>query len=505
MCASSSAAARVQGRRCVCLSIGLSMIWIALRFPQLTLETVSRSHAPHERRSLPWAIVEDRRVLACDARAETLGLRAGMGLAAAWALAPRLQVRERDSDAECAALEGIAAWLCRFTPAVSLERPHGVLAEVHGSLRHFGGLQTLVLRIREGIAALGFSARLTVAPSAQGAWLLTFGEGATTPVLEDFSVLRDALAHLPVEAVCTTDEGRELLNRIGITTVRQLLRLPRTGVTRRFGPALLERLDRALGMQPDPRCFFAPPERFAAALELPAEVEHAEGVLFAARRLLLQLEGLLTARQSGVRQFLVMLEHRGLPPTRIEVGLASPGREAGRFDALLRERLAGHRLAAPVEAIRIEADTFIPFGGMTRGLFGDAREETEAWARLVERLQARLGQDAVYGLGLNADHRPERAWRRLVPDAAKQGREENLFGPRPLWLVEPPRSLDERGGVPQQNGPLALLAGPERIESGWWDGALIRRDYFIACAAGTTLLWIYREPGGGWYLHGIFA
>ncbi len=444
-------------------------------------------------------------MLACDAQAGTLGVRAGMGLAAAWALAPRLQVREWDSDAECAALEGIAAWLCRFTPAVALERPHGVLAEVHGSLRHCGGLQALVVRIREGIAALGFSARLAAAPSAQGAWLLTFEAQATAPLLEDFSALGDAIAHLPVEAVCTTDEGRTLLQRVGITTVRQLLRLPRAGVARRFGPALLERLDRALGMQPDPRCFFAPPERFAAALELPAEVEHAEGLLFAARRLLLQLEGLLTARQSGVRKFLVTLEHRGLPPTRIDVGLASPGREAGRFVELLRERLAGHRLAAPVEAIRIEAAAFVPFEGMTAGLFGDACAETEAWTRLVERLQARLGQDAVYGLGLNADHRPERAWRRLALDEARQGEAENLFGPRPLWLIEPPRSLEERGGVPQQNGPLALLAGPERIESGWWDGEVITRDYFVAHGAGETLLWIYREPGSGWYLHGIFA
>ena len=83
---------------------------------------------------------------------------------------------------------------------------------------------------------------------------------------------------------------------------------------------------------------------------------------------------------------------------------------------------------------------------------------------------------------------------------------ENLAcGPRPLWLVEPPRALEERGGVPQQNGPLVMLAGPERIESGWWDGAEIKRDYFIARSTNTALLWIYREPGGGWYLHGIFA
>jgi len=49
---------------------------------------------------------------------------------------------------------------------------------------------------------------------------------------------------------------------------------------------------------------------------------------------------------------------------------------------------------------------------------------------------------------------------------------------------------------------MALLAGPERIESGWWDGADMARDYFVARAANEALLWIYRErsPAGAWYL-----
>lgn len=442
-------------------------------------------------------------MFAVEAQAESQGVRAGMELAAAWALAPRLQLRERNSSAERAALEGIAAWLCRFTPAVSLEPPHGMLAEVRGSLRRFGGLRSLVAQIREGIAALGFSARLSAAPSARGAWWLTFGQ--TQALLEDFSTLRGALERLPIETVCATDEARMLLSRIGIGTVDALLELPRAGVARRLGPELLADLDRALGTAPEPRRFFVPPEHFAAVLELPAEVEHAAGLLFATRRLLLQLEGVLSARQSGIRRFLVVLEHRRLSSSRIEVGLASPGREAERLLGLLRERLSGYTLAAPVEAVRVEADGFVPLAGDTQSLFGGGRTDAETWHRLVERLQARLGEHAVTGLDLNADYRPERAWRPCPPDAAQAARKGVAFGPRPLWLVEPPRALAERNGIPQHDGPLAMLAGPERIESGWWDGAEVRRDYFIARATDAALLWIYRTPGGDWYLHGIFA
>jgi protein ImuB len=48
------------------------------------------------------------------------------------------------------------------------------------------------------------------------------------------------------------------------------------------------------------------------------------------------------------------------------------------------------------------------------------------------------------------------------------------------------------------------LAGPERIESGWWDGDEARRDYFIARLHGDSIGWLYRE-NGAWYLHGLFA
>jgi protein ImuB len=84
---------------------------------------------------------------------------------------------------------------------------------------------------------------------------------------------------------------------------------------------------------------------------------------------------------------------------------------------------------------------------------------------------------------------------------------------RPIWLLAQPQPLPERRSQPWlDGGPLQLLAGPERIESGWWDGAPALRDYFVASAADGALVWIYRArlPGGdagadGWFLHGRFG
>jgi protein ImuB len=271
------------------------------------------------------------------------------------------------------------------------------------------------------------------------------------------------------------------------------MRLPREGLARRCGQRLLDDLDRALGAAPEPRAFFHPPPRFSAKLELPAPVIHAEGLLFAARRLLVQLEGLLTARQAGIRHFTVILIDEETQ-SRVDVGLASPARETERLAQLLHEKLSTLKLARPVEAIGLEAQDFTELHARTTGMFGDAGAQAEDWARLLERLRARLGHEAVCGLATHPDHRPELAWRRVEP-GEWDPHEFRSPGPRPLWLLQ---------GKKLNEGEFALLAGPERIESGWWDGDEASRDYFIARLPNASLAWIYRETGE-WFLHGLFA
>jgi protein ImuB len=208
---------------------------------------------------------------------------------------------------------------------------------------------------------------------------------------------------------------------------------------------------------------------------------------------------LLTARHEGIRRFkLVLLQQEGRA-TELEIGLASATRDAERRGKVLRERLERVLLAEPVEALRLEAGDFAPLLGTSGAMFGDPAGEAEDWARLVERLRARLGHPAVCGLAVQPDHRPEHAWRRVEP-GEWDPREWRSPGPRPLWLLEP-KKLNE--------GEFTALAGPERIESGWWDGDDAKRDYFVARLPNASLAWVYREAGRGaayeWYLHGLFA
>ena len=119
------------------------------------------------------------------------------------------------------------------------------------------------------------------------------------------------------------------------------------------------------------------------------------------------------------------------------------------------------------------------------------------------------------------DHRPERATATRVADAQMRPARAPATGMsfhamRPVWLMQQPEPLRERevmgNSAPLVDGqPLQLLSGPERIESGWWDGDLVERDYFIAQLPGGALVWVYCSrvqvaPNAPcWFLQGRFG
>jgi protein ImuB len=472
-------------------------MWIAVRLPQLPLEIFLRGSPTPE----PFALEERHRVFACDGKARSRGVRAGMAVSAALALAPSLRFAQRDLAAETEALLGLAGWAAQFTPGVALEFPDAVLLEAAGSLKLFGGLASLLGRLRRELAQMGWSASLAGAPTPRAAfWLAHAGSGR---FVDSAAELEPTLAALPVAVLRCDGETLEALAAIGVRTIGELLALPRGGVARRFGQRLLDLLDRALGRLPDPRNFFVPPARFSAAIELPAEVVQAEALLFAAKRLIVQLAGFLAARSSGAQRLVFRLKHRDRAATEVAVGLVAPSRDAGHFTLLARERFAGLALEQPVREIALKVDDLAPLAGRNLGLLLEQGKPQGDWERLLERLRARLGAEAVSGIAVQSEHRPERA-SAVADPGAKQPQLE--FGDRPLWLLRHPRLLEEIGARPHHEGPLELLAGPERIESGWWDAGDVARDYFIARMQNEALVWVYRERGGGgWYLHGLFA
>lgn len=425
-----------------------------------------------------------------------------MPLGAAHVLARSLRVQPRDERAEQAALERLAAWAGQFTSAVSLAPPATLLLEVQGSLVLFGGLKALCARIEAGVAGLGFRAAFAVAPTPlAAAWLARAGRPQH---VTNAAQLPGALAPLSLACMDASAAQRETLHGMGVRTVGDCLRLPRDGLARRVGKEFVAALDRALGRAADPRAFYRAPPRYQGSIALPGSVEHSEGLMFALQRLLRELDGFLIARGAGVAALTLTLHHPQRAPTRVELGLLAPTRDVEHLVALWRERLARTALPAAVEEITLRAPRLVPLASRAADFFALKHAQAEARAALVERLKARLGEAAVQGLAQVAEHRPERAWRYAAPGEADG---EGGGKTRPLWLLASPLPLEERGGRPYLGGALALEGDCERIESGWWDGEDVRRDYFVARSPQGARFWIYRELDSErrWFLHGVFA
>lgn len=479
-------------------------LWLCLGLPQLPLEV--RSGGGDEMAARVIVDSAGRVVRASQSAAEQ-GVASGLPLNAALALCPGLAVLARDEAAEQDALARLAAWAGAFTSVVSLAPPAALLLEIRGSLELFGGLEALRGRVRDGLSAAGYAGRDAVAPTPLGAlWLAR--AGVAEAVIE-LAALASRLGPLRPAVTGWPTATMTVLRSLGVESLADCLRLPRDGFARRVGRGPLADLDRALGRLPDPRAAFRLPPRYRGELELAAETSDTARVARAMDGLFAELEGFLRARQRAVSRLAVRLHHLDHPATVFSLGLAAPGLEAARFSRVFAERLERLALPAPVISVALAAEPGEPLSPEAAGLFGDEPGNTAGW-QLVERLRARLGNECVHGLALRDEHRPERAWAVAEPGASHYA--ATATGPaRPAWLLESPRPLRTRAGRPCLDGALLMERGPERLETGWWDGHGIARDYWVARTPAGARLWIYRQLDAagssepGWFLHGVFG
>ena len=455
-------------------------------------------------------------VCACDATAAAAGIAPGMALNSALALLPELRTLARNPQREHELLVAIAEWAVRFTPRVSFEPPDAVLLEVRGSLRLFGGSSSLCERLRTELRTTGLEPRFSLTPTPLASlWMARAGQKASIRHPAD---LASRLADLPIGCTRWPERSLETLATMGVRTVGDCLRLPRDGFARRFEPHLLDMLDRAVGRRPDARAGFISRERFGAGRDLELEITDTKLLDVAFAPLLDELGAFLRKRGCSVQVLELRLVHREPPSTRVRLRFVEPVADTARIAELLRERLARILLPAPVRALRLRSGPLVKSREASTELFAmDRRQSGAGVPQLVERLRARLGTEAVYGLCLIPEHRPELAWRVAEPmlPAAKTRNRDRHPKPKcapasaegkPLWLLAEPQLLDD-GDQPCFEGMLELEQGPERIESGWWDGRDVQRDYYFARNPAGVRLWVFRErrTPRRWFLHGVFG
>ncbi len=409
-------------------------------------------------------------------------------------------------------------WALQFTPKVA-RVDDVLLLELSGSERLWGGRAALLRHIHTAdkpVTGVRF-ARASTSLIALAQLRLLESEHLLSRVRS-----RPAPDDLPLATLAAAQPHLGTLERLGCTRWGQLRTLPRGGVARRFGADLLNALDRAYGQAPDSYPWLLLPQRFEATLELGARVEAAPSLLFGARRLFNQLQLWLQARQAGVLALVLgwTMDARRNTASQGEMVLrtAEPTIDMGHLQRLLAEQLSKITLAAPVLYLHLRSLETEKLRGETASLLPQEKVDGDSLLQMKERLCARLGVDQVLQVQQRAEHRPERMqrWQTLTEGMRQGGAGSDQGALFPTWLLARPLRLRVVEQGPQYCGPLNLLAGPQRFEAAWWDGAdCALRDYFLARSEQFGLLWIYRErlspelDGGGsesnWYLHGLFA
>lgn len=567
------------------------MLWLALHLPSLSLESWAATLAAEEGGLPPLALLHEHRIEQIDAAARALGVRVGMRRITALALAPTLRLGQADALRDVRALRAVAHVALQFSPSVTWATPAawrplaqagagladagavdadeldaidtpplptaspalvGVRLEVQSCLRLHGGLPRLIERLRAALAELGHRrVRIASAPTAPGAALLAAWRKdlADGPHSSDAAALQALLDQVPLALLAAARPHGEALQSMGLQRLGDLQALPRAGLARRFGPELLAEIDaaRGRGRSHEAQRWLRLPAQFTARLELHTRADSSAQMLPAAGRLLAQLLAWARARQVGVARFTLELHHEprhraddSTPPcTRLAIAPAQPGTDAAHLTRLLTERLERLLLPAPALELSLHCRSVVAAAPPSGELFLDAQASAasrqQGLARLVERLQARLGREQVQCFAAVADHRPEQGtrWEAADPrrvavqpppgisvnagaNTSTQASTQTNMPTQPIWLLPQPQRLDDGEDRPRHQGrPLQLLAGPERLETGWWDGALALRDYFIARADDGALLWVFRSRGGsgssddaaaeGWFLQGWFG
>lgn len=410
------------------------------------------------------------------------------------------------------------ALLCeRFSPCVGLEegdRPECLFLDITGVGTLFGGEDKLADQLSRLLADKGMAHRVGLADTVTGSWAVArFGWRSPTIAPSNQPEWFDPL---PIESLRLSQFCVAKLKRLGIKTIRQLTQLDRSGLASRFGAEVGLRLAQLYGEREELIVPVRPAPRYFVDSFFEDPTHHPDAIERLWTNLLRRLLAQLAPKRQGPRKLgLQVFTDR---PSRYEVtiGVCEPTAEFDHLAELIRLKLERLYLDAPVRGMRIEAFDVSPLGLLQEELFGNpSRPQTRQWSALLNRLSNRLGSQAVVQARLQPDPIPERS-ARLTPALEPNQPFTTVTHLRPLdrllGLLAEPKPIEvvaSADGLPSlirwDAFAFAIVAswGPERIESGWWQGRMVRRDYYQIETNEGRRFWIFRRlQDQRWFLHG---
>jgi protein ImuB len=522
----------------------------------------------------PFSVVADRQNMqvlsSLSVAGSSKGLTVGQPLRDAQAMCPDLITRLANPQLEAAFLTVLRRWSGKFSPWVSEEPPDALVVDLTGCAHLFGGEDALLEQVAEDCADLGLTVHAGIADTVGAAWALARYAGQPVQAVRSGDAIdqeawatraragkrrhwvkggpapqiaatvsrqdriaapgktRAAIARLPVAALRLEPQVATELTRLGLRRIEDLAGQPRAALARRYGRHLVQRLDQALGIEPEPVSPAKPPLHFAVRLTLPEPIGLEDDIVAALDRILPVLGEKLTRKGRGARRVRMDCFRADQTMQWVEVGLARPSADPDRIRPLLRMKIDEIDAGFGIDCVRVEATQTEPVHA--RQHKGHAEVVADVQTRLasdtalddlIGKLGARVGLDAITRLHPADSHIPEKT---AKPLSAAWSEPANDWPaptvPRPLTMWRPELvTAEDTPDLPlefrwrRQNFRTRAGLGPERIAPEWWldepDWRTGVRDYWRVTTDGGMQLWLYYAHGGtmssGWFCHGQFA
>ncbi|MFK7998634.1 MAG: hypothetical protein AB8H86_03515 [Polyangiales bacterium] len=521
----------------------------AIVLPNLPLQLLWRKRP--EWRNDPVAIVADETpeapILMLSRKAYARGLRPGIRQGAARNMVLDLRTAViRDDEVEALCVD-IARSLQTFSPRVERENESrnssslsttstaAFFIDPSGLDLLYGGTHIWARTVERYLKGRGLRSSLVVGFERFSCLAIAHQPKLRSPFLVESPEAESALAGVTnLRTLGLSEKLCDPLSMLGIETLGEFLAVPPGELRTRFGKDASEIHARFANKQQLPLqpIGFEAPRRIAIEVMPPSQ----------------DRQRLLFTLKSALDPLLSEVEGKGerMAALHIELGLELYGRrrltEEERFVSvrlepatptinarslleLIRLRLSGLEILAPVESIALEAEVVFAQGEQLLSPNERPKRDPKAAAEALARVAASFGERSVCRAVLRDAHLPEAqyvwapfskahdAFRSSAEEARTQSLEpplhkQPLHAQRRLLPQPEPLSSSGKGGGFAWPEPIVRLHGPHRSNGGWWgketSGApSIDRDYYYAETESGEMLWVFFDrKRHRWHLHG---
>ena len=460
---------------------------------------------------------------ACE-RAQAQGLVPGMALTQARALFPNLDIRDADAEGDAALLTRLALFAARrWTPRAAVAGTDGLWLDLSGVTHRVGGEERMCRRIVAVCARRGLAARIAVADTCGAAHALARHRRDAVTLCPS-SGQAEALAPLPLALLRLDDAPLATAARLGIDRIGALIAMPRAPLQRRFGSALLTRLDQALGRVAEPFDPVVPEEPPSVLLRFQEPIGSAEAIAQAMADAMRALVADLEKKGLAVRVLRLTCTRVDNQDEEAAIGTARATRDGAHLLRLLVPKIEGLDPGFGIERMCLVAERVEPLDAQPIDGALTGEKAPPDLVPLIDRLAGRLGPRCLYRMSALESDVPERSVVRVTPLAAPA-----LWPkwPRPLRLLSPPEQVHGVLAVLPDQPPrrftwrgrsyrVTRADGPERIHGEWWRRraeAEAVRDYFQVEDEDGRRFWVFRKGDGidsrtgdlSWWLQGMMG